>query len=193
MADQTFTAGQVLTAAQMTTLQSNSGLVVVTPTGATGGTISGATVTVGAAVSSVTVSGAFSTTFDNYKIMWTGGVASAGGYMRLQIGGATTGYYTNQFGTTTAGAFTGTRQNNTLTYWDFVGVHLTSQCIFIAEIQQPFLTQPTQIQTLQNDAGGTMGVMTGYNTNATSYTSFTITPSSGTFTGGTITVLGYRK
>jgi hypothetical protein len=35
------------------------------------------TQTIGTAVSSVTVTGAFSTTYDNYKIIVSGGVASA--------------------------------------------------------------------------------------------------------------------
>jgi hypothetical protein len=38
-----------------------------------------------------------------------------------------------------------------------------------------------------------MGVFGGYLNDATSYTAFTITASSGTMTGGTITVYGYRK
>jgi hypothetical protein len=59
MATQTFTAGQILTAAQLTTLQSNSGLQHIT-----GASFSAAT--------SVSLpNGTFSTAYDNYRIILT--------------------------------------------------------------------------------------------------------------------------
>ena len=65
MAVQTFTSGQVLTAADTNTYLANSGLVYVT---------SG---TIGVAVSSVTVSSVFSSTYDSYKIVISGMSTSA--------------------------------------------------------------------------------------------------------------------
>jgi len=68
MADQTFTAGQVLTAAQLTTLQANSGLVPITPTSVngTGVTLSGNTVSVAASTTNVSVNGVFTSAYTNY-------------------------------------------------------------------------------------------------------------------------------
>jgi hypothetical protein len=64
MAIKTFTTGEVLTAADTNTYLANSGLVYVAST------------TVGTGVSSVTVSSAFNSTYDNYKIIYSGGVGS---------------------------------------------------------------------------------------------------------------------
>jgi hypothetical protein len=59
-------------------------------------------------------------------------------------------------------------------------------------VMNPFLAKPTQfVGSLHGSSisGGTQGL----HTNATSYTGFTITPNSGTLTGGTIYVYGYNK
>jgi hypothetical protein len=42
-------------------------------------------------------------------------------------------------------------------------------------------------------ANGEAGAGGGILNNSTSYTAFTITPASGTYTGGTIYVYGYKK
>jgi hypothetical protein len=55
MADQTFTSGQILTAAQMTTLQTNIGLTYIT-----GGALSGTT---------TNFAGCFTATYENYRIV----------------------------------------------------------------------------------------------------------------------------
>ena len=52
--------------------------------------------TIGTGVSSVTVTGAFSATYDNYKIIVTGGSNSVGtSNVLTTLGGSTTGYYYN--------------------------------------------------------------------------------------------------
>ena len=65
MAIKNFTTGEVLTAADTNTYLANSGLVYVTSQ------------TVGSAVSTVTVPGAFSTTWNDYRIIYSGGTATA--------------------------------------------------------------------------------------------------------------------
>jgi hypothetical protein len=115
MADQTFTSGQILTAAQMTDLQTNIGLTFVLAQ------------TIGSAVSSVTVSSAFSSTFDKYN--------------------PNLAKYTY---------FSGALGYNT---------------------------------TNGNSRSGLTGVLK----DTTQYTAFTLTPSAGTLTGGTIRVYGYRN
>jgi hypothetical protein len=49
--------------------------------------------TIGNGVSSVNVTGAFSATYDNYKILISGGVGSTGTDLQLSLDGITTGYY----------------------------------------------------------------------------------------------------
>ena len=80
MADQTFTPGQILTASQMTTLQENSGLSYIKSQ------------TIGSAVSSVTVTSAFSADFDNYKILVNDFTPTAATQFVLTLGGITTNY-----------------------------------------------------------------------------------------------------
>jgi len=81
MAIKTFTTGEVLTASDTNTYLANSGLVYIKQQ------------TVGNAVASVTVSDAFSSTYDNYKITYTGGASSGGGALKLTLGATVTGYY----------------------------------------------------------------------------------------------------
>lgn len=74
MADQTFTAGQVLTATQMTTLQANSALVPIANTSFSGGTAAQFT-------------GVFSSSFTNYRVLIRiKGNATASLYLRTLVG-----------------------------------------------------------------------------------------------------------
>jgi hypothetical protein len=71
-----------------------TGLNLVIPTSATNGTIAAnGQVTIGSAVSSVTVNGAFSSTYDNYRIIISGGVGSTANNIGFTLGATTTGYY----------------------------------------------------------------------------------------------------
>jgi hypothetical protein len=83
MADQVFTSGQILTAAQMSSLQSNIGLVYITEVAITGAT--------------TTVSGCFSSSFTNYKIVvdLTASAAAGANAVSLQLNGLTSGYAYN--------------------------------------------------------------------------------------------------
>jgi hypothetical protein len=60
--------------------------------GASGLTLISAT-TIGTTVASVTVTGAFSATYDNYLIIVNGGIASTNNSLVLTLGATTTGYY----------------------------------------------------------------------------------------------------
>jgi hypothetical protein len=94
----TFSSGTVLTAAQMNAV----GLWLVK------------TQTIGNAVSSVAVTNAFSTDYDNYKIIISGGASSAQAFLTLQLGASATGYYYANSGVTYAGvAFVGGASNTT--------------------------------------------------------------------------------
>jgi hypothetical protein len=63
------------------------------PVGVAPGLVLISTTTIGTTVASVTVSGAFSATYDNYKIIVSGGVGSTNITLRLKLGSTTTGYY----------------------------------------------------------------------------------------------------
>jgi hypothetical protein len=149
------------------------------------------TQTIGSAVSSVAVTGAFSSDYDNYKIIISGGASSAQSFLTLQLGASTTGYYYANAGVTYAGAaFVGGASN---------GANFQAGSAFVAnglmanvELQNPFLAKYTFAQSSgMNTTFATPSV--GYHGVATSYTGFTIAVLAGTMTGGTIKIYGYRN
>jgi len=180
MAVKTFTT-EVLTSADTNTYLANSGLVYVT------------SATVGTGVSTVTVSGAFSATYDSYKILYTGGVGSASHHLTLKLGSTATGYYgglifnTAALSTPPQGAID---TNNTA--FTFAGGGTANYSLVTAELHNPFTANYTLINA-SNLSFANYGVFNGSLQNTTSYTAFTLIPSGATLTGGTITVYGYRK
>jgi hypothetical protein len=184
MAEQTFTSGQILTAAQMTTLQTDIGLNFVLQQ------------TIGAGVTSVVVPSAFSTTYDNYKIFVTGGAGSTTSGVFLKLGASATGYYAGQYASrydNGGGSFTGYQNGANFQ----IGRSYTDTISIQTELLSPFLAKPTTIRGDWNDtrviAGTGPTLYSGVHTPSTSYTDFTLTFDTGTFTGGSIVVLGYRK
>ena len=174
---------EVLTSADTNTYLANSGLVYVT------------SATIGSGVSSVTVSSAFSTIYDNYKIHITGGVASASPDLQVQLGSTvTTYYYTSLYNRYNASTATGLASANQ-TSWRYSGSGTTSLLQADIELFNPFLTKVTLLKANMNQyaVDGLSMFTQGFLDNSTSYTAFTISPTAGTITGGTITVYGYRK
>jgi hypothetical protein len=182
MAVKTF-GTEVLTSADTNTYLANSGLVYVKSQ------------TVGTAVSSVTVSSAFSADYDNYRIIYDGGTSSANGSINLTLGSTTSGYYYayvfNQYSATAVvggGSTTGVS-------FDSIGRGGTLGNNLSCDLYGPFLSQRTGTKYLGMDytTAGFNVNGTGFLNNATSYTALTISIIAGTMTGGTITVYGYRK
>jgi hypothetical protein len=183
MAVKTFTSGETLTSADTNTYLANSGLVWIKQQ------------TVGSAVATVTVSDAFSTTFDNYRVTFAGSTPSATDSFRLMISsGATNDHYGSAPYDLYTGAASGVlRVNNGASIYTALneGGNKTSQ--FSCDILSPFLTQPT-VMIGQGYGRGFYCNFGGTRASSTSYTSFTITvDGAGTMTGGIITVYGYRK
>ena len=150
--------------------------------------------TIGTAVASVTVSGAFSADYDAYKIVITNTtLSSAVSSLLMTLGATSTGYYF----TTTAGLFsTGAYSNQTAgaNAANFVvsGNPNASNVSNDIELVSPFLSAKTFYHAnYVNVAGGAGGILSGYLNNTTSYTAFTLAPNAGTLTGGTIYVYGY--
>lgn len=185
-----FSVGGVLTAAQMDQI----GLWKVIPTSATGGTVSAnGTVTLGSAVSSVTISGAFSAAFTNYRVIFSGTTPSATDSFRLQLGSATTGHYGSMYYDSWDGAANGILRvgNGSSVYISLDEASAkTSSTSF--DVISPYLSQATQL--FGNFSGrGFFGWFGALQNASTSFTSFTIKPdSSGTFTGGTVSIYGYN-
>jgi hypothetical protein len=162
----------------------SSGLVLISST------------TIGSAVSSVTVNGAFSADYDNYIVNIIGGAASATPiYLNLTLGATTTGYYSSEiyggYGSNTLSLFS--RTNHTA----FIGGGVSTDNIALSyRLFGPNLAKTTHFMTeapLARTAGNNWSYAIGYLNDTTQYTAFTITTVSGTLTGGTIRVYGYRN
>lgn len=165
------------------------------PIGASGLTLITAQ-TIGSAVTSVTVSDAFSATYDYYKITISGGTGSVNDeQLNLKLGSTATGYYNGFVGAAYSPDATGTysgNSTNTGTSFNAVGRVMTDGLNLNMELNGPFLAKRTIVSgTMTSVNVGRM--YSGYLNGTTSYTAFTITPASGTITGGTIRVYGYAN
>lgn len=152
--------------------------------------------TVGTAVSSVTVSSAFSATFDNYRIVYSSGTASTLSELRMRLGSTTTGYYMGGSWTGfTAGAGVTSMGTGNVAQWTFVGLGDPNGNFLVCDLYRPNIAGRTGVTVpvtglSTNRVGGAGG---GFLDNATSYTAFTILTSTGTITGGEILVYGYNQ
>ena len=181
-----------LTADRTLTLPNATGTVALT---SDPGLILIKTQTIGSAVSSVTVTDAFSSTYDNYKIILSGGVASASTSIILQLGSSTTGYYAGLiFLTYSTSSVTGAGTNNGGSFV-YAGVGTANSLAASIELLNPFNTKTTGItsQYIENGSPGSGGTYNGFHNSATSYTAFTLSSGVSTMTGGTIRVYGYRN
>jgi len=148
--------------------------------------------TIGSAVSTVAVTGAFSTTYEAYKILITGGVGSADTEIQLQMGATTTGYYEVRFGANYSGTTAGPFATSNGSKWTDVGVARSTNGLDVnIEIGSPFTAKNTYFSARRVSTNNAYQVL-GYLANTTSYTDFTINPVSGTLTGGLIRVYGYK-
>jgi hypothetical protein len=185
MPDQTFTSGQILTAQNQTDLQNNIGLSLIK------------TQTIGNGVATVNVTGAFSATFDNYKITVSGGVGSGVQTIDLYMGTTVvaSGYYsTRVLFLLNAANPSGAAQSNVGAF-AYAGQSCPTFNHMNVDLFNPFNAKNTTYSApyiLPNSVASEFGHSAGFLDDTTSYTSFSIKVG-GTMTGGTIAVYGYRK
>jgi hypothetical protein len=173
-----FTAGEILTAANMNEI----GLWLVK------------TQTVGSAVSTVTVSDVFSSTYDSYLVVLNDISASAGDRIRLTINGsAGSTYRYGGFRSSYSAAVIDSEQGNNLGYWVIALPGAAGKVQGTVVINNPNKAQPTSFSSAFGGPTFSMS-MNGYDTNTAASTGFLLDPeSTGTLTGGTIKVYGYRN
>ena len=174
-----FTSGEVLSASAMNSV----GLWLVK------------TQTIGTSVPSVTVTGAFSSTYDAYKIIVSGGVNSANADLRVQVGASVTGYYAGYSRVNFIGAGVTGRSDNNGVRFQACGTTSANGHAANFDLNMPFLSAFTYFSApvLFPQTNDSAGFGAGFLNDTTSHTSFEISTSSGTMTGGTINVYGYRK
>jgi hypothetical protein len=144
------------------------------------------------ATTSVTVTDAFSSTYDMYRITITGGSSTAVAPIRVALGSTATAYYYSLvYATYATNAVAGACGNNQ-GYWLYAGTTPNNVLSASFDIGTPFLTTVSTIAAPYFDAVNA-GHLSGYLGNSLSYTSFTVTPDSGTWSNCVIRVYGYRK
>ena len=179
MAIKTFSDGVALPASDINSFLTNSGLVYVKSQ------------TVGAGVPSVTVTGAFSSIYDAYRICLYGVSCSAiTPQLRFAFGAGAanhygTFFYDNYIGTN---AYVRSNAGNYLTVGIGDGAKST-QTEF--DVFAPNLAQRTNLTG--TFGGAYSGWFGGVDISSTVFTDFTFSLSSGTYSDGTIVVYGYRK
>jgi hypothetical protein len=178
--------------------QDSTGAVVasVSPTGniVGGGLTLVKKQTIGSGVSSITVTDAFSATYQNYLIIVNGAVPSTPNLFTIRLGSTSTGYYSgvtiNNYGGVPV---TSTLVTNNGASWDHYATSLGVNAIQTSfTLLSPFASSQTLIQGWRISGSGA-GAAGGYLDNTTSYTAITFFTSAGTVTGGTICVYGYGK
>jgi hypothetical protein len=179
------TNGQILTADSTEA----TGLKWTTPTGGGSGVTLVKTQAIGSSVSSITVTNAFSTTYDAYTIIVTGSSSASITDMKMTLGAATSGYYYALLHSTydnTPKSVGGANQSS----WRFIGASGANAVNLYANVYNPFLADYTNFSSsyIAPDASGSNQ---GFLNTTTSYTDFTITGNS--MTGGNIRVYGWNK
>ena len=185
MAEQTFTSGQILTAAQMTTLQTNIGLAFITSASATSG-------------SSLSVDNCFTSTYSAYRIVINRAtvVGLSGLNMRLRAASSdtATNYYNIRVGYDYSTSSASVSAVNNGTQFELPLITDTTSAACVIDVYNPKLALKTQTSAQGSDsrtAGLGAFSSSGMLNNTTSYDGFSIVTGSA-FTNISLTVYGYR-
>jgi hypothetical protein len=155
--------------------------------------VSTTTVTSG---SSVTVSNCFSSTYDAYKIIMSGGATTANGTMSFQFSGITTGYYIGiiyyafSAGSGTPAIYSAANQST----WQEVGSVCSSGIALNIDVINPYLAKFKQYSCAapNMNTSGSFVLTNGICASTAQATGFVLSHGT-TFTSGTVRVYGYRN
>jgi len=189
MALTTYVSGEILTAAS---LNDNFTFAAANPVAAAGALVLVKSQVIGTGVSTVAVTDAFSATYDAYKVIVSGGVASGNIAVSLVLGASTTTYYTAQLSMNySTSVITGACTSNGSAF-TYVGYATVDRIAVDFDIVNPFLAKPSFFGTaLLPFTSGEGGMATGEHRTSTSYSAFTLGVGGSNMTGGKINVYGY--
>ena len=189
MAVKTFTAGEVLIASDTNTYLANSGLVYVKGQ------------TIGTGVTSQLISSVFSGTYDSYRVVISGMQMSSTAqgtlvYAKMHDGTNPANSAYNyaiprvDYSTGLVSARYGASQTTGVVVGSGTGDRFGTSF----DVMNPFIAFHTIFGglTISNDTTGYAGSGAGMHQLSTAYSSLQILVSTGTMTGGTIIVYGYR-
>jgi hypothetical protein len=171
-----------------------SGLVKIIPTSVSNGNIDAlGTVTTGVGVGNITVNGAFNSTFDNYRVIFSGGTSSGVASVSMSLGGITTGYYSVRLGGFLSGptSLNGEASNNA-SQWNFIAITHANGVYSVLDLITPFKSD-THTFVSGHYVGGTVAsFVSGRVDSTSSVSSFTYTSNGGTFSNANIRIYGYN-
>jgi hypothetical protein len=149
--------------------------------------------TIGSGVSTVSVTSAFSATYDNYRIMVNGTVGSTNLFLAMTLTGSTANYHNSVMWVPYTGGGVSTASLGTSSFSQAGDVQTADGCSLNVELGDPFAAKRTSFRSLGVGmaTNGNNIQMSGIHGVSTSYTGFTLTTNTGTITGGTIYVYGY--
>ncbi len=146
---------------------------------------------------SAVVTGAFSADYNNYFVSYTGGTGSVGGaQLRIAFNVDTANNYYSNLITQTAGlAAVNGQAFGALVGFTVVGYVDTGDFSCSLTINNPNRTLNTNFYGSFNCLGGfsQVGTVGGWSIGTGANTGFTFYPSSGTLSGGTIRIYGFRN
>ena len=153
------------------------------------------TQTIGTTVATVDITDCFSSTYDNYRITVSSDSSSTNTSIGIRLGASTTGYYGYlNYGAYNSATALGVHRDNASQHNWAGGNSTTGQpMIAILDIINPNKASYTHFGPSAYREGLNYGTMQGEHRVATAYTGFTVLMGSGTMTGGTIRVYGYRN
>lgn len=154
------------------------------------------TQTVGTGVTSVTVTNAFSSNYDNYLIQYVGGTLSAASDMAFYFGATppANGYSLGQNFVNYTTGVGGVSTVNNQPQWSFTGGGDANGCFIQMNVYNPNTTRYKYMTYQGWSATNFMVQGSGVFVNTTAQTGFTFDPTGAvTMTGGTIRVYGYRN
>jgi len=146
------------------------------------------------AVTSVQITDAFSSAYDNYRITFSSCTPTATDSWRIKFGSSTSGCYGSLYYDAWDGSANGIlRAGNAASTYVCLNEANTNNASTTFDVIAPNLAQKTQF--FGNYSGrGIFGWFGGLENTTTQFTSFTLlVDGAGTMTGGTIRVYGYRN
>jgi hypothetical protein len=155
------------------------------------------TQTIGTSVSSVNINNAFTDDYANYRIIIDGGTQTAvSPVISLQLTAAGTASTVNYYATFIFTFYSGTTMNilntNNGANIPYVAMSLNDGLSGGFDVYQPKVAGKTSFGGFTNRED-ISGYVSGFHSPTTSYDGFVLILNSGTMTGGTIRVYGYRN
>ena len=155
------------------------------------------TQTVGLGVSSVSVTSAFSGDYNNYKIIYEGGVSSVSAVLfRMQLNGITTLYYSSGMQQVATSPTVATTNVASAARWE-LGYTGNQFMRYEMDFANPNAVGAGKTGSAKyacyDSIASYGGTSAHWLISAAAATAFTLSPASGTITGGTIRVYGYRN